>query len=941
MPTESKAHGARGSVLIFTVVVLAILAMLGTTYMVIVLQSRQASTSLVRATEATSAVQSGLNAATNSIRKMVAQPSIHTLEGIFDQTKATYVDSNPPSTALISSSFLLFGSNLSTDPTSAILFWDPDKIYNNSASAFAAGDIPPFFTISPLATTAYPTGQIRSAGNPLFQHDGSARRFEVDGVTGDFYAANANIKTMQPIGNVRGEYFVWIADLDAKLYAIPQDWGIDTLNTTDPVSLGYANNSTWENQIRESVLHQPAGGQPLTAPYFGINNYGSANSVSPATGTDWNYSGTQYLGPGLADVDINTMLAFPPNSQFRSVNDLSMRLPSLVDSSAANYATHYPISRGALDYYFTVYRDIPDATSNKPFLYVKDHSAAININTAAVEIIAAALSQIPTDTFETDGKTLGTDDTLPQRAWNIAKRIVAKRPFLCRMDFEDFLAAQIASDITSPPAALPDDTVLAADSDSSIWLLPEPTVLIYYSIGRRWGPGRWPEVYPAANNSNMQFKNPALTAPPAPVVDLSKPEISLSQYMEIPGLLDTDPVYINVNTPAYQKKRFRYFYDDATDAPHSAGLISPKEFNNIVNSLTTIGQNDDVQLVETGAAPATPGTVAITPGLNAVLETQPLGDDVIVKHIVLGLGSTTLPVNDDIKVGGSINPGPDLILDTVPDISKGDLVVVDGIAAGLNGIVDSFIPKNRPSYYSYSNDQAYEDAMWAQVNTTLADYAVNGTPAPGPEFFNTETITDPKLDPKQGVPIDKVYYDTAKTITLSEAEAQAIPFSKLYYRRPLLPGNMTTSPKKPPTWGVTGPDDLISWRCMPRVPAGPPMQPVRLSGFYQMAFDDWAPASGGTMMSLGDPTDTFNTYSTAKMTSGHLGNGDVAWSPQFAFRSRFYAVYVLGRGLLQSGSGGPAKQAGERRIEAVYDALRDEIVWQRAPAGNKRALGDP
>ena len=72
------------------------------------------------------------------------------------------------------------------------------------------------------------------------------------------------------------------------------------------------------------------------------------------------------------------------------------------------------------------------------------------------------------------------------------------------------------------------------------------------------------------------------------------------------------------------------------------------------------------------------------------------------------------------------------------------------------------------------------------------------------------------------------------------------------------------------------------------------------------------------------------------------GNGDVSWSPQFAFRSRFFGVYVLGRGrLAKSDLDAPGRLLGERRLEGVYDALKDEVIWQRSQLSDKRALGEP
>jgi hypothetical protein len=76
-------------------------------------------------------------------------------------------------------------------------------------------------------------------------------------------------------------------------------------------------------------------------------------------------------------------------------------------------------------------------------------------------------------------------------------------------------------------------------------------------------------------------------------------------------------------------------------------------------------------------------------------------------------------------------------------------------------------------------------------------------------------------------------------------------------------------------------------------------------------------------------------------------NGDVAWSPQFCFRSRFYQIYVLGRGLVRTfrPKDGVSTEflnvTGTRRLEAVYDAWADKVLWEREQVSEKRALGDP
>src|SRR5207302_879354 len=127
---------------------------------------------------------------------------------------------------------------------------------------------------------------------------------------------------------------------------------------------------------------------------------------------------------------------------------------------------------------------------------------------------AAALSQIPAENLTgPTALTLGTkvtnNPTKDSLAMALAERIVQKRPFLCRMDFEDFLAAQIGGcsgapdDLTStgtpdviPTDALPTPDPMWTDATDSKWsdFGPAPgseaiSWLIYLGIGRRFGAG--------------------------------------------------------------------------------------------------------------------------------------------------------------------------------------------------------------------------------------------------------------------------------------------------------------------------------------------------------------------------------------------------------------------------------------------------------------------
>jgi hypothetical protein len=68
-------------------------------------------------------------------------------------------------------------------------------------------------------------------------------------------------------------------------------------------------------------------------------------------------------------------------------------------------------------------------------------------------------------------------------------------------------------------------------------------------------------------------------------------------------------------------------------------------------------------------------------------------------------------------------------------------------------------------------------------------------------------------------------------------------------------------------------------------------------------------------------------------------HGDVAWAPQFAFRSRYYMIYVLARG--QNTVYGTSVNSSWRRLQVCYDALSDTVLWQRSQLTEKAALFEP
>ena len=1073
----------RGSLLIFAVVVLSVLAMVGTAYLVTVEQSRRAASNYVNTTQADLTVQSGLIHAENSIRTMVAEGSTVTLEGVYDPLQPSYqflnniptVTQVPPlqSIPYLHSAYRDFDPDLNGDATDtsgdvAILFWDKQQIYNQSVKL---GATELCFSSTPLATTTYPSGQPRANAANTLTHDGWSHRVQlIDKIydtaylntyLNDFYFANLTpavtntaIKEMPRVSNLRGEYYVWISDMDAKLYAIPADWGIDTSYIAPPA--GFPDNATWENTIRHNILSQSSL-VPAPLKLMGINDFGSTSSISPATG--WGGTTTQYFGMQLIDNptfpndDIGTILNLPKTplgaiSQFRSIGEFALNLPSLnLGASVYTMPPNYSATRAALDYYFTVYQDVPDPAF--PLLgSVKNQPAAININTATPEVIAAALGGIPVNNA---GLTLGTDtDTnypgLP-RSWILALRIVAQRPFLCRLDFEDFLAALLPGDM-SPP-------VITFTTDLGA---------INYAIGKR-----------------------------------TDKELTLSQFLEIQGLDENQLLlsnpnhpYLNANTVAAMQKRFNFFAN-----PPSLPLpLLPKpllknvtEFNNIANSLFTLPAHNNIQVNRPGNA----GVIGIVSSASdTMLEiTQPVGTDVVAWIIVPGPGSPGLQSTlaaGDINVVGKGNefllytsfiiPGPDNILHSTP---TGTDVKLQAILASTNGIsgdasYNSTVRTGLFGYSYYSHDYTAQNYKPNGYTVPPATPVVNPN-AVLPAFAGKFVYGDPKLfmvpaDVTGGSATPNVnyvkpsdlqlwscigdgqrsgYYDmffnfndimvmelgkkdvgspgpppvapTGTDViikTLNAAPLQSSAVNDTDDRQELQPGAasapgnlLVISP---------GPDNKLQTTALPPDRVVPAIcvllsstTVTNLSGNDQLEHSsdpkvDYIigdPTGSGSLATAANQAEgdvltsviivgtagskavtqvinddvldaannqiqvgenlipetsvwgpirasqrsrdmalpiNINQLPAAQVTSGRLQNGDVSWSPQFAFRSRFFGIYVLGRGLMggyDPNNSAALKVTGERRIEAVYDALKDQIIWQRTQVSDKHALGDP
>jgi hypothetical protein len=240
----------------------------------------------------------------------------------------------------------------------------------------------------------------------------------------------------------------------------------------------------------------------------------------------------------------------------------------------------HPYWRADIENYFTPYLDIGrqvdhslkvDPAGNY-YPQFKDAPAGININTASEEVLQALLSQIPAyDPVNKVDRTFATyfpanvapippNTQSPCLAELIAKRIIAKRPFLCRMDFEDFVATLLPGDGTN---------------------VETPFGAIKYAVLKRYEPT---------------------------INGVVRPELSLSQFMEIPGLPEGDfrdsngnvtrsNPYKGSNTKLRMAQRFEYFASDNKVAgdPNS-GLLTPsrtdcmltvRTFNNLLNSVSS------------------------------------------------------------------------------------------------------------------------------------------------------------------------------------------------------------------------------------------------------------------------------------------------------------------------------------------------------------------
>ncbi|MGD0090249.1 MAG: hypothetical protein ABSE73_10035 [Planctomycetota bacterium] len=695
VPAVSFNPKSVGSVLVFSLVILGLLAMISMTFLVTVRQASRAAQNALGPLEADLAAQAGMNHAQAILRSYYTGQIIATPDAVFTQS----VPYSPP--------YKTNGSQQTQGPfwVSYLRQFNEDRGYGYGALLSvddATNNEPRYTYYAPLrvstqtntlffANTAF--GSMTSpAQTPVDRAVNApgdrAFKWDVQGATNDFYYYNAAGKVSDPsdpnilpfayymspkpltaggletfkqlprVGSVRGCYHVWVDDLDAKLSLNPDPIITDknipnyVLNPYDPAvpwslwSIDVTNVSTGSSDVPPGI-NAPTVRKGILSYFntFLINQHGSMPMSSY-------YSSFQ-------QADLYYILNIQPPQAYDTLGDCALNMPTLNQYVVANTGAGlaYEDLRWTTEYYFKA--GCLNGVPLTPF------PGALNINTATEEVIEAALSQIPaydatspqtpsallsfggnpTAVPPIPAKNVGTkaDGTPCSLANWLAVRIVAKRPFLCRMDFEDFLAAQLGGSITDQAT---------------------PLGAIYAAILARVDPTR-PD---------------------------GKIELSVQQYLEIPGNsqdLASYTAYGNCLLPHNMQARFQFFAVDNPGTPPTYShvlsnnatakiFLEMKELNNVMNSVFHKGPGCTSPLV--GACPdrqitaaGEKGVLVIYPGgQNGKLSTTPTSPDVPGKIIVPIPGTTlqTKPVAPDLLITEPmvcIAPGPTGVLKTPRD----------------------------------------------------------------------------------------------------------------------------------------------------------------------------------------------------------------------------------------------------------------------------------
>ncbi|HLX62462.1 MAG TPA: hypothetical protein VKX17_14385 [Planctomycetota bacterium] len=578
--------------LVFAVVVLAVLALLTTAFLIVARHAIAASKSTVTSMQADVAALSGNGRAQAMLGQSVKNNYTNTHGGVVTNVNGDLFLINAKEQLLkgpaSNSVFNLFEhdenfdiANAITTPSYAVLSSQFPDEHNGVTTTGAVNT--PYFSSAPLRIDAYSLGADRAEG------------YYMRASMTEFYGGVNPVirKPLTATGTVRGRNYVWVRDLDSNFLAIPALWGLNLKNVPNAPSERAIAQAILE-YLRTTPNSQMSSTMSQADPAFiaGINPPQLVNSPLVA----------QYFAQGGAP---SYTLGQMPDS----IASFALLFPQYENSP------NYAFWRADLDNYFTAYFDAaknPDGSykvdpSNAMMPVYKTGIAAININTAPEETIQALISQIPFS----DSGTLATIKTPSGQYYYseaLAKRIVGKRPFLCRMDFEDFVASLLPGNPT-------DGTT--------------PVGAILSALQKR-----------------VEVQRPDGTM---------ATELRLSQFMEIAGLPEGDyppdangnvklNPYKDANTKPRMITRFNYFLDDSdtTIPTRSDCVLSVKAFNNVLNSLSAC---PNAGLNAYNVRQVIPGG---TTGLNA-------GDVIISSTGNLG---NLHPGGDDTISGNNVVAGP-------------------------------------------------------------------------------------------------------------------------------------------------------------------------------------------------------------------------------------------------------------------------------------------
>ncbi|MCZ7643689.1 MAG: hypothetical protein M5U26_00145 [Planctomycetota bacterium] len=535
-----RRRGARGSILVFALVLIAILAALGAATVFYVVQQARASANALRHAGSDHLLDSGELHVLKLIRDTVRAYEILSPDGIFEPTLPTnaadhaYLDIGPDSPAGVPQHNVFralegYTSEKTVAATAnnpnghAWLYWNEDSNYCGTTLLEPAAGTPLRYADSTLAHANYPNGQARAyyANGP--EHAGLARRWPVDNNLDDFYAAGLPGTKLPRVSGFRGEYYAWAADLDGKLYADPKSWGLDPdFFTSLP---GVETNETAAKAILAT-----------------LSLYGDAPT--------WTTAGASYAGMKLSAALIDALWLRPSAPAFNNLGEMALALGVAVPASGTGSAVwDYYNQRYGFERYFTVKQDTAlnpaEAASLQTLTAVKETETALNVNTAPFEVLLAALSRIPLVDAYTPADAGKVNENI-QKAAALAARICAKRPFLGRIDFEDFLAAHLTSDPVAAPVDDPADAT-------------KPVGMIKAALPKR-------EVVDMAA-----------------FLDLDAYGVSTAN-LAVQNPLFSDTAAKPLNGVVSMAERFDFFRTDNAAAPLANALIGEAAFNNLLNA---------------------------------------------------------------------------------------------------------------------------------------------------------------------------------------------------------------------------------------------------------------------------------------------------------------------------------------------------------------------